>query len=312
LVVSTEGDTRSEVMASHHNHTPTLSPHPGLTRLDQVREVLRSSHDADRTEQAYGHWIRRSLHACGGTTHPHRLGATEVERVLSHLATEGQVAASGPRQALTALVCLSREVLHTPLARAIAPVRRTRHQRPPSVRTQAEVPAAARRLSGGGLRLRASLRLRTQDVDVGQHLIGVRGGTGGQDRTSLRPRNLRDAVQAPLEAVNALHHQDLAADAETCPSPRHVPGHTQRPRGRPAGSGCFRPGRASGLHTAVTRAAVQARRDTPVGCQTLRHRCGTHRREHGVTIRVLQDLLGPAEVKTTERYTPGMARDTRP
>jgi hypothetical protein len=211
LVVSTEGDTRSEVMASHHNHTPTLSPHPGLTRLDQVREVLRSSHDADRTEQAYGHWIRRSLHACGGTTHPHRLGATEVERVLSHLATEGQVAASTPRQALTALVCLSREVLHTPLARAIAPVRRTRHQRPPSVRTQAEVPAAARRLSGGGLRLRASLRLRTQDVDVGQHLIGVRGGTGGQDRTSLRPRNLRDAVQAPLEAVNALHHQDLAA-----------------------------------------------------------------------------------------------------
>jgi site-specific recombinase XerD len=36
------------------------------------------------------------------------------------------------------------------------------------------------------------------------------------------------------------------------------------------------------------------------------------RSEHGVNFRVLQALLGHAEVKTTELYTQVMARDIRP
>ena len=62
--------------------------------MDQVREVFRSYCDAYRTERTYGHWILRYLHDCGGKTPPNRLGTKEVERCLSHLATEGQVSAS--------------------------------------------------------------------------------------------------------------------------------------------------------------------------------------------------------------------------
>ncbi|HET8644005.1 MAG TPA: integron integrase, partial [Vicinamibacteria bacterium] len=69
----------------------------------------------------------------------------------------------------------------------------------------------ARRLDGGGRRLLEGLRLRLQDVDVGHNLICVRGGQGGQDRTTILPRNLRDAWPAQLAAVKALPHQDLAA-----------------------------------------------------------------------------------------------------
>ena len=188
--------------------------------MDQVRQVLRSHHDAYRTEQTYGQWILRYLHYVGGKTHPHRLGATDVARLLSHLATEGQVSASTQRQALNALVCLYRDVLDTPLAAEIAPVRSTRQPRPPTVLTQAEVqrllaamtgrPALmARLLYGGGLRLLECIRLRLHDVDFGQGLICVRGGKGGQDRTTLLPRTLREALQAQIEAVKALHHQDL-------------------------------------------------------------------------------------------------------
>jgi site-specific recombinase XerD len=62
---------------------------------------------------------------------------------------------------------------------------------------------------------------------------------------------------------------------------------------------------------AVKRAAQQAGIDQQTGCHTLRHRFATHLLEHGVNLRVLQDLLGHADVKTTEISTHVMARDIR-
>jgi site-specific recombinase XerD len=126
-------------MESQNRTPPTFRPNPGLKLMDQVREGLRSYRYAYRTEQTYAHWILRYLRYCGGKTHPNRLGTQEVERFLSHLATEGQVSASTQRQALNALVFLYRDVLHKPLERTIAPVRSKRHPRLPTVLTQAEV-----------------------------------------------------------------------------------------------------------------------------------------------------------------------------
>src|SRR5687767_2806296 len=126
-------------MQNQNKPHPKFRPNPGLTLMDQVREVLRYYHYAYRTEQTSGHWLLRDLHDCGGKPPPNRLGAKAVERILSHLATEGQVAASTQRQALNALVFLYRDVLHQPLESDIAPVRSKRQPRPPTVLTQAEV-----------------------------------------------------------------------------------------------------------------------------------------------------------------------------
>ena len=65
------------------------------------------------------------------------------------------------------------------------------------------------------------------------------------------------------------------------------------------------------LQKAVKRAARQAGIDKKVGCHTLRHSFATHMLENGVNIRILQELLGHADVKTTEIYTHVMARDVR-
>jgi site-specific recombinase XerD len=63
----------------------------------------------------------------------------------------------------------------------------------------------------------------------------------------------------------------------------------------------------SGLQKAVKRAAIGEK----TGCHTLRHSFATHLLENGVNIRVLRELLGHADVKTTEMYTHVMARDNR-
>ncbi|MEX1347878.1 MAG: tyrosine-type recombinase/integrase, partial [Desulfobacterales bacterium] len=48
-----------------------------------------------------------------------------------------------------------------------------------------------------------------------------------------------------------------------------------------------------------------------VGTHTLRHSFATHLLEDGVNIRVVQELMGHADVKTTEIYTHVMEKDIR-
>jgi site-specific recombinase XerD len=67
----------------------------------------------------------------------------------------------------------------------------------------------------------------------------------------------------------------------------------------------------SGLQKAVKRASRLAKIDKKIGCHTLRHSFATHMLENGVNIRILQELLGHADVKTTEIYTHVMAKDIR-
>ena len=65
----------------------------------------------------------------------------------------------------------------------------------------------------------------------------------------------------------------------------------------------------SGLQKAVKTASKNAGIRKRVGCHTLRHSFGTHMLEAGVNIRVLQQLMGHADVKTTEIYTHVMKKD---
>ncbi|PIE89684.1 MAG: integrase [Acidobacteria bacterium] len=61
----------------------------------------------------------------------------------------------------------------------------------------------------------------------------------------------------------------------------------------------------------MKRAALQAEIHKKVGCHTLRHSFATHMLENGVNIRILQELLGHADVKTTEIYTHILKQDIR-
>jgi len=65
----------------------------------------------------------------------------------------------------------------------------------------------------------------------------------------------------------------------------------------------------SGLQKAVKAAVGRAGLTKPVGCHTFRHCFATHLLENGINIRVVQELMGHADVKTTEIYTHVMEKD---
>lgn len=313
-------------------------PDPKLKLMDQVREVLRYHHYAYRTEQTYCQWILRYIHHFGGKTHPKTLSAKDVERFLSHLATEGKVSASTQRQALNALVFLYRQVLDIPLEDKITPARVKRSAKPPTVLTQSEVqlvldnllePHAlmAKVLYGSGLRLMECIRLRIQDVDFGQNIIYVRGGKGGKDRTTILPADIRDELQLHVERVISIHHQDLEEGFGKVYIPdalarkyRNAAKQTGWQYVFPAKKRSIDPRSGdemrhhileSGLQKAVKRAVAKAGITKKAGCHTLRHSFATHMLEQGTNIRLLQKLLGHADVKTTEIYTHVLDMDIR-
>ena len=188
--------------------------------LDQVRHTLRLKHFSIRTEEAYTRWIRRFI-VFHGKRHPAELGAGEVRAFLSHLATEGQVAASTQNQAFNALLFLYRNVLQVELGPIQDIVRARRPARLPVVFTQREARAALAHLEGthrlvagllygSGLRLLEGLRLRVKDLDFETGQVVVRDGKGQKDRITMLPARLRAPLEDQLQRVRALHERDLA------------------------------------------------------------------------------------------------------
>jgi integron integrase len=185
----------------------------------------------------------------------------------------------------------------------------------------------AKLIYGSGLRLMECIRLRVQDIDFGQNLIFIRGGKGGKDRTTILPRNIREEMQSQIKAVKSLHHQDLEEGFGEVYIPEALVRKYPRASKKTGWQWVFpaklrsidpRSGKEmrhhvleSVLQKAVKKAAERSEIDKKVGCHTLRHSFATHMLENGVNIRVLQELLGHADVKTTEIYTHVMARDVR-
>lgn len=75
---------------------------------------MRTRHYSIRTERTYVQWVRRYV-LFHHKRHPLEMGADEVRAFLTHLAVEGNVAASTHQQALSALLFLYKDVLKVDL-----------------------------------------------------------------------------------------------------------------------------------------------------------------------------------------------------
>jgi len=305
--------------------------------LDQVAERVRRLGYSRRTEEAYCGWVRRFILACG-KRHPRELGAIEVEGFLTGLAVRGHVSASTQNQALSALLFLYRQVLGVDLPWMDNIQRAKRPERLPVVMTRDEVSRLldaldglawlqASLLYGSGLRLLECLRLRVQDLDFGRCEITVRQGKGGKDRLTMLAPSLVDPLRAQLHQVAELHRRDLArglgqvwlpdALARKYPSAPSewiwqfvFPASTLSRD--PRGGALRRQHQDEGvLQRAVKTAVVRCGLQKRATCHTLRHSFATHLLESGYDIRTVQELLGHADVSTTQIYTHVLNRGAR-
>jgi integron integrase len=289
---------------------------------------MRVKHYSLRTEQAYLGWIRRFILA-NDKRHPRDMGGVEVERFLTYLATQRNVAAGTQNQALAALLFLYREVLAMELPWMDDVVRAKRPRRVPVVLTRDEVRRLLAQLEGrdwlmagllygAGLRLMECLRLRVKDVDFERREITVRHGKGGKDRHVPLPQTLADALGDQMAAARLLHAADLDAGFGEVHLPyalaRKYPNAAREwgwqyvfpavHRARDPRDGMMRRHHLdeSVLQRAVKHAVKRAGIAKPATCHTLRHSFATHLIEDGYDIRTVQELLGHKDVATTQIY----------
>lgn len=310
---------------------------PERKLLDQVRDVARLRHLSLRTEEAYCNWIKRFV-LFHNKRHPRDMSSEEITTFLTHLAVEGQVAASTQNQALNALVFLYRQVLKIELSQIRDVVRARQSRKLPVVLTREEAEAVIARLShvdrliasllyGSGLRLMEAIRLRVKDVDFARNEIVVRDGKGEKDRMTMLPQLIRIALQGQREHVERLHQQELKTGHGEVYLPyaleRKYPNAAREfgwqyifPAGKRSvdpRSGKQRRHHISELNVqrAVKKAVTEAGINKSATCHTFRHSFATHLLEAGYDIRTVQELLGHKDVRTTMIYTHVLNRGGR-
>jgi len=305
-----------------HSFKPSESPF-----LNQIQEVIRLKHMSRSTEKSYLYYILDFINF-QDQRHPSEMGADEVRAYLSHLAIQKNVAASTQNIALSALLFLYRQVLEVELPDIDDIERAKVPKRLPVVLTRAEVKMVLslvngvegillQLLYGTGMRLMEGLRLRVKDIDFEKAEIIVRDGE--QDRITMLPKKLIEPLQAQLAYAQILHQRDLSAGYGEVELPYAVAQeypHAAKdwgwqyvfssftksidPRTGHQGRHHLSPDRIQRSMKLAVKAAGINKNASP---HTLRHSFATHLLENGYDIRIVQELLGHKDVKTTMIYT---------
>lgn len=297
--------------------------------LETMRHSLRARHYSIRTEEVYLRWVRRYI-AFNGRRHPREMGKEEVTAFLTDLAVAGNVAAATQSQALAAILYLYRDVLGMEIPWLKDVVRAKRPRKLPVVLSREEVRALLLQvegemglivhlLYGTGMRLLEACRLRIKDVDAAQRIILVRDGKGAKDRVTMMPVKLAPQLERQVERALETFRRDRSGGVAGVYLPnalaRKYPGASLEAGWQylfPA-AGLARDPRTGivrrhhideqRVQRAVRLAAARAGLIKPVSPHTLRHSFATHLLESGYDIRTVQELLGHADVTTTQIYT---------
>ena len=255
---------------------------------ERMRAILRARNYSPRTEETY---IAAVVHfARHFRTPPDQLGPEHVIAYQVWLRDQKRASHVLFNQTMCALRFFYGEVLDQP--GVVERIRYARHERRlPVVLSVEETIELLRSIEhpryrvllttiyATGLRLSEALALRAADIDSKRMVVRVRQGKGKKDRYVPLPPALLDLLR---EHWRREHLRDLLFPHLSDPS---------------------RPADPTGVQKYLQRIVAKAGLAKKVTPKTLRHCYATHLIEQGTSTRVVQVLLGHANVHTTETYT---------
>jgi len=130
---------------------------------------------------------------------------------------------------------------------------------------------------GAGLRVSEVVHLRVKDLDLDEGIVHIKQSKGKKDRITVIPNRLKDDLRRCI----------LGRDGN------EYVFESQR-------GGCLTTSTAQKVFAmACKRAGIQK----GATFHSLRHSFATHLLENGTDVRYVQELLGHANIRTTQRYT---------
>jgi site-specific recombinase XerD len=238
------------------------------------------------TQRSYIHAVAKFSRYCGHS--PDQLGLDEVRDFQVHLVAKGV-----SWGALNQTVCALRFFYGVTLGEATVP------ERIPYARTPRKLPvilsadevvrfleavsslkcrAALTTAYAAGLRASEVAGLMIADIDSGRGVIRVRHGKGAKDRDVMLSAQLLVILRTYWRLARPRRYLFPGRDED-------------------------RPINPTTLHAACRSAAKAAGLSKRVTLHTLRHSFATHLLENGADIRIIQALLGHANLSSTARYT---------
>ncbi|NNC98422.1 MAG: integron integrase [Gammaproteobacteria bacterium] len=296
--------------------------------MHRLRAFIRAKNLAYKTEQTYCFWIKRYIFF-HHRQNPQELTPQHVEQFLHSLAVVDNVSVGTQKIALNALAFLYNQFLKQPLGQ-IHITKAKVHKRIPTVFSHKEAIAIIQALTdpwkllanlmyGSGLRTSEAIKLRVKDLDFDNQIILIRSGKGDKDRRSILPDSLYPELKQQINLVIKVHHKDLHDGYGSVYMPKAL--NRKYKNGakelawqylfpseslsRDPRSGIIRRHHVHerSLQRNVKKAIQAAHVTKHASCHTFRHSFATRLLEQGNDIRTVQELLGHADVKTTEIYT---------
>jgi site-specific recombinase XerD len=261
----------------------------GFTKvwIDKLETELRARKYSAKTIASYVHYNKAFCRVV--QKGPEEIRHEDTKSYLAYLDKSRNLSAASVNLAISALKFFYTEVLKRDVA--WEECRRPRHdKRLPAVLSGGEITMMLNREKNpkhrlllmlaysSGLRVSEVVALKKSSVDVSRKLIFVRSGKGRKDRYTL----LSERAARFLKDYCALYDIDDWL-FPGLPSDRHLS--------------------IRSAQNIFNKALENARIEKQLSIHSLRHSFATHLLENGTDIKYIQELLGHASVRTTERYT---------
>jgi integron integrase len=297
--------------------------------LEGLVAEIKIRHYSPKTLKAYSGWVHK-FRAFLRNRDPRSVSSADVKEFLKYLAVRKKVSASTQNQGYNALIFLFKFVLKKDFGDHSDAVWAKTKPYIPVVLSREEIDLVLYNLTypynlvvkflyGCGLRLFECLNLRIHDLNFDAGILTVHDGKGQKDRTVPLPVSIMDEINANIEKVRELHRKDLE-EGYAGTIMKNLLDKKYKNASKELGWQWLFPAKTltfipdelvykryhlhethvqKAIKSAVRKAGLLKR----LSAHTFRHSFATHLLQARYDIRIIQELLGHSDVRTTMIYT---------